>query len=96
MRSADESIPTSLPQGTINIPDGQFVTSFFGITDEKVDLISFTSTDGSALVCGSPLFSGEMIGPLSGWYLLGVDGHFSKDDGYLDRLELKVIMSTDA
>ena len=37
-----------------------------------------------------------MFGPFGGYYLLGFDGHFSKDDKYLDRLELKVISTTDA
>ena len=40
--------------------------------------------------------SGQMVGPSGGWYLLGLDSHFSDDDKYLDRLELKVIDSADA
>ena len=89
-------MPQSLPQGSITIPEGEFVTSFFGMSDQKIELLAFTSTDGQVLVCGNPLMSGEMFGPLGGYYLLGFDGHFSKDDKYLDRLELKVISTTDA
>ena len=40
--------------------------------------------------------SGQLVGPLAGWYLLGLDSHFSDDDKYLDRLELKVIDRADA
>lgn len=46
LRSADEVIPQSLPQGTMTLPEGEFVTSFFGIKDQKIDLMAFTSTDG--------------------------------------------------
>ena len=36
------------------------------------------------------------VSRFSGWYLLGMDSHFSKDDKYLDRLELKVIDTVEA
>ena len=46
LRSADEVIPQSLPQGTMTLPEGEFVTSFFGIKDQKIELMAFTATDG--------------------------------------------------
>ena len=46
LRSADEVIPQFSPQGSITIPEGEFVTTFFGIKDQKIDLLALTSTDG--------------------------------------------------
>ena len=42
-------------------------------------------------MCGNAMMTGDIVGPIGGWYLLGLDGHFSDDDRYLDRLEFKVI-----
>ena len=48
------------------------------------------------MLCGNPFAPGDDVGPEGGFYVLGMDSHFSTDDRYLDRLELKVIDITEA
>ena len=52
-----------------------------------VNALTFTRNDGMTLECGV-ISDATNFGPVSDFYLIGINGHFSE---YLDNLQLKTI-----
>ena len=66
---------------------GEYISGIGGSTDTEINSLVFKKSDGQELVCGNPE-EGFGFAPIDGFYLIGVDGHFST---YLNRIQLKTM-----
>ena len=79
-RMGEVPIGTNMPV-ELTFAQGEYVNGISGTTDTMVNSLTFTKNDGSEITCGAP-GEGSAFAPISGEYLIGIDGHFSM---YLDR-----------
>ena len=85
-RMGTTPIGSNSPQ-ELMFAQGEFVNGISGTADTMVNSLTFTKNDGSEITCGNS-GEGTAFDPISGEYLIGVDGHFSE---YLDRTAFKTM-----